>query len=101
MKIEEQVCSLIDGHSLRELFLKVDHVSLAVEDLQELQKLTQFLDTHGEYDGATGMTTHMRVKEFDTAKTLFEQSSCGFSVRFTVLVNLRKKEEQLFSLTVD
>ena len=72
---------LMVPHKLRSRLKSLGVASLAVEDQQELQKLTQFLDKHGEYDGATGMTTHMRVEEFDTAKTLLEQSSCGFLLK--------------------
>ena len=72
---------LMVPHRLRSRLESLGVVSLAVEDLQELRKLTEFLDTQGEYDGATGMTTQIRAQGFANAKTLLEQSSCRFLVK--------------------
>ena len=72
---------LMVPHKLPSRLKSLGVTSLAMEDREALRKLTKFLDTHGEYDGATGMTTQMRVEGFDKAKTLLEQSSCRFLVK--------------------
>ena len=77
---------LMVPHKLRLRLKSLGVASLAMEDLQELRKLTEFLDMHGEYDGATGITTYMRVEGYDTAKTSLEQSSCRFLVKNWTMV---------------
>lgn len=78
---------LMVPHKLRSRSKTLGVASLAVEDLQELRKLKEFLDTHGEYDGATGTSTQMQAEEFAKAKTLLEQSSCRFLVKnWTIII---------------
>ena len=50
------------------------------EDQRALFKLTQFLDRHTEYDGATETTTMKRGEGFDKAKESLQQSACRFLV---------------------
>ena len=53
----------------------------AVTDQQALFKLIRFLDTHSEFDGATGTATRRRTERFEKAKESLEESSCRFLVK--------------------
>ena len=68
--------------------LKAEGVGkLTEEDQQALRKLTKFLDTHSEYNGATGITTRRRGEGFDTIRESLEQSSCRFLVKnWTIII---------------
>ncbi len=72
---------LMVPHKLQSRLKAHGTTSLALEDHEVLRKITEFLDTHTEYDGATGMTTRMQAKRFDKAKTLLEQSACKVLVK--------------------
>ena len=77
---------LMVPHKIPSKLKSLGVAGLAVEDLRELRKLTEFLDTHSQYDGATGMTSHMRGEEFDRAKAFLEQSCCRVLVRNWTIV---------------
>lgn len=71
---------LMIPHKLQSRLKAHGMTGLTVEDRKVLQKLTDFLDRHEKYDGATGMTIQMQTASFDKAKTLLEKSACKFSV---------------------
>ena len=68
--------------------LKAEGVGkLTEEDQQALRKLTKFLDSHSEYNGATGITTRRRGEGFDRIRESLEQSSCRFLVKnWTIII---------------
>ncbi|XP_078358648.1 uncharacterized protein LOC144643317 [Oculina patagonica] len=47
-------------------------------DRDSVFKMTAFLDTHPEFDGATGITSEVQVQRPDETKKLLEQSACRF-----------------------
>ena len=68
--------------------LKAEGVGkLTEEDQQALRKLTKFLDSHSEYNGATGITTRRRGEGFDRIRESLEQSSYRFLVKnWTIII---------------
>ena len=78
---------LIVPHGL-DLKLKLDGVGgLSMpSDRDAVNKLTAFLDTHPEFDGATGITSEIQVKGHDQTKMFLEQSACTFLLKNWTLV---------------
>ena len=72
---------LMVPHKLQPWLKSLGVAGLSLQDKQELQKLLQFLDASPNFDGAMGVLTQVRVKGFNSAKTLLEESSCTFLVK--------------------
>lgn len=72
---------LIVPHKLNPELESDGVAKLSMADLQALLKLTDFLDRHAEYDGATAATTAKRGEGFDKARESLQQSSCRFLVK--------------------
>lgn len=79
---------LMVPHKLQPRLKSLGMAGLSIEDRQALLKLTQFLDESPHFDGATGASTLKKVKGFDSAKALLEQSSCKFLLKnWTMIIN--------------
>ena len=72
---------LMVPHKLKSKFESPSVTRLTSRDQEELLKLTKFLDTHADYDGATGTTAQKRGQGFDKARESLHQSACRFLVK--------------------
>lgn len=78
---------LMVPHKLNSELKSYGVTRMTVRDQQALLNLTKFLDTHAEYDGATGITTQRQGVGFDATKESLERSSCRFLVKnWTIII---------------
>ena len=74
----------------------------AASDQEAVRKLTDFLDKHPEFDGATGVTSLFQIKGPDETKKLLEQSACRFLLKnWTLIIRNSGKIHKLQSAERD